>query len=492
MKKNYKLLSSVGLAAAILVAMPTSKSEAAASTNVSSNKAENTIEKISGVVTVNADRLNLRSGPSLNSKVVRVLKKGERYKAYGKANGMYQLGGDVWVSAQYASFEPYTNQSTTQDYKKLSGVVTVKADRLNLRSGPSLNSKVVRVLKKGERYKAYGQANGMYELGGGVWVSADSNYSSYEPYSTTSSTGGTPQSTNQDYKKLSGVVTVKADRLNLRSGPTPYSKVVRVLKKGDRYKAYGQANGMYELGGDLWVSADPNYSSYEPYGAQNTLPTTSNQSSNAEKFNGYVVVKADRLNLRSGPSLNSKVVRVLEKGEIYKAYGESNGMYELGGDLWVSASPELSEFSTSLSSLQVYSASVTKTNTAASSSTNKADEIINYAKKFMGLKYVWGSASPSYGGFDCSGFIYYVFKNNGYNISRTTVEGYWNMVQRVSTPQVGDLVFYQNTYRVGPSHMGIYLGNNKFLNAGSSHGVAISDMNNSYWKSRLLGYGRFK
>lgn len=126
-------------------------------------------------------------------------------------------------------------------------------------------------------------------------------------------------------------------------------------------------------------------------------------------------------------------------------------------------------------------------------SISNAQTIINYAKRYMGMPYVWGGSNPSTS-FDCSGFVYWVFKNNGYDIYRTTVEGYWNMsrVQRDATPQIGDMVFLQNTYRVGPSHIGIYIGNGQMIDANSSRGIAIDNLNTPYYQSHLLGYGHFK
>lgn len=121
-----------------------------------------------------------------------------------------------------------------------------------------------------------------------------------------------------------------------------------------------------------------------------------------------------------------------------------------------------------------------------SESTSGSNGIITYGKRFIGTPYVWGGTTPN--GFDCSGFLMYIYKKNGINIPRT-VSDIWSFSSPVSSLQVGDIVFFQ-TYKKGPSHAGIYLGNQRFLHAGASSGVTISDMTISYWSSRYLGARR--
>lgn len=113
-------------------------------------------------------------------------------------------------------------------------------------------------------------------------------------------------------------------------------------------------------------------------------------------------------------------------------------------------------------------------------------EIVSTARKYVGTPYVWGGTTPS--GFDCSGFVQYVFAQHGINLPRTSSEMY-EMGTPVSDPQAGDLVFF-STYEPGVSHVGIYLGNGQFISSTSSSGVQIVSMDNPYWASRYIGARR--
>ena len=114
--------------------------------------------------------------------------------------------------------------------------------------------------------------------------------------------------------------------------------------------------------------------------------------------------------------------------------------------------------------------------------------LLNIALRFGGVPYVWGGATPA--GFDCSGFVQYVFGQVGVNLPRTADVQYELGRKVMKTDlQPGDLVFFE-TYEPGASHDGIYVGDDRFVAANSGTGVAVAALSDPYWSSRYLGARR--
>ena len=116
--------------------------------------------------------------------------------------------------------------------------------------------------------------------------------------------------------------------------------------------------------------------------------------------------------------------------------------------------------------------------------------LMEEARKYIGMDYVWGGSSPATG-FDCSGYVCWVYNQNGYNVGRTTANGLWNKSQHISEAEAkpGDLVFFEGTYDTpGKSHVGIYLGNGMMVSAGDP--IKYANIHSSYWQKYLSGFGR--
>jgi cell wall-associated NlpC family hydrolase len=117
-----------------------------------------------------------------------------------------------------------------------------------------------------------------------------------------------------------------------------------------------------------------------------------------------------------------------------------------------------------------------------------ATQLTRSALRFLGVPYVFGGTSTT--GFDCSGYVQHVFAMLGISLPRTADAQYDAGHRVIGGIKPGDLVFFQ-TYAAGASHVGIYLGNGKFVHASSSHGVMVSSLSDSYWHARFIGAKRF-
>lgn len=111
--------------------------------------------------------------------------------------------------------------------------------------------------------------------------------------------------------------------------------------------------------------------------------------------------------------------------------------------------------------------------------------IIDIAQQFLGVPYVWGGSSPN--GFDCSGFVQYVYAQRGIQLPRTAdIQATAGRPVSKAELQPGDLVFFAGDY-VNISHVGIYVGNGQMIHASSSHGIAYDDLSRDYRVTHYAG-----
>lgn len=120
------------------------------------------------------------------------------------------------------------------------------------------------------------------------------------------------------------------------------------------------------------------------------------------------------------------------------------------------------------------------------------EEVAEYALNYVGCRYVRGGQGPNK--FDCSGFVYYVYKHFGYKLN-PGARNQWSLLDNTiekSDLLPGDLVFFSNNGRSsGIFHVGIYIGNDQFVHAANSRkGLIVTDMDDDWYSRRYLGAKR--
>lgn len=119
---------------------------------------------------------------------------------------------------------------------------------------------------------------------------------------------------------------------------------------------------------------------------------------------------------------------------------------------------------------------------------DRALGVLDYAKQFMGVRYRSGGESPN--GFDCSGYVRYVFKNFGFDLVHTAAgQAQTGTAVKRGELRPGDLVFF-NTSGYGINHSGIYVGNDQFIHASTSRGIRIDSLHDGYWNPKYRGATR--
>lgn len=320
----------------------------------------------------------------------------------------------------------------------------------------------------------------------------------------TQTSNTTTQDTNakaQEIKKGAVITTNAETSLYIR--PLINSKVITTLEKGKSIAIIEVVNEWAYVNIDTsngWVRID-------------SLAITNNENSNSNSeestaLNKTGYITSTGINFREEPNTNSKVLKVFaqnakvtilsENGDWYKVKSNDETGYVMktyvsdkkvettsrGSINRTENTTKANETNTNKTTTNTKSTTNNSTETTKTTNTktsSKGQEVANYAKQFVGCKYVYGGASTN--GFDCSGLTMYVYKKFGISLAHSaTAQSKTGTTVSRNNLQPGDLVFFKN-YRTnkGIGHVGIYIGNNKFVHASTEKtGVITSSLSGSY------------
>ena len=410
---------------------------------------------------VTADVLNLRSGKSLGSSIIGKIPQNTSLTILDDSD-------NSWFKVQYNGKTGYVSK----DYVSLNGgsnigMGVVNATSLNIRKSGTTSSARIGSLKNGTMINLISESNGWY-------------------YMSSGNIKGYVCGEYVDVKTIQGTVT--ADVLNVRSGGSLSSPKINSLKQNAKVEILSEEGDWYYVkSGSVKGYVFNEYIKLSGATASNASAVSSS-SSNPVKGNIFKC-NVNSLNVRKSPTTSSARVGALVKGNTvtFVEVASDPNWYKVTTSKGVTGyvyKDYVTYYSAGSTASRGETASTDKNSNTNSSSSSVADKIIATAKKYLGVKYVWGGSSPN--GFDCSGFTQYVFKQHGYNLSRVSRSQATNgtAVSSKSNLKAGDLVFFSSS--TGSSvigHVGIYIGGGQFIpsSSGSKYCVIISSLSEPFY-----------
>lgn len=406
-----------------------------------------------GAATVTASALNMRSEPNTSSSVVTCLPRGTTVIVTGSSGSWRQVvyqENTGYMSAEYLSVSDSAEGSF--------GTGTVTGDDVRIRSGPGTSYDILGTRSKGDSLEVTGVSGGWYKIalnGSDGYIS--STYLSFGSSGTSTSTGSSG---------VSGTGTVTGSGVRLRSGPGTSYSILGSYDAGTSVTVTGESGDWYQVslnGSDGFI-----YKSYLSLGE-----SVSSGGYTVASMTETAASVISAVHMRSGPDTSYSSQRVLSAGTSVTITGESGNWYRV-----------------SFSGSEGYVYKTYLSTGSVSSNASEGARIVATAKNYLGVPYVYGGTSPS--GFDCSGFVYYVYRQCGYSITRTATaqngDGYY--VSR-SSLQPGDIIIFYNSAMSGIGHAGIYIGDNQFIHASSGSGkVVISSLSSTYYNTHYYSARR--
>lgn len=405
--------------------------------------------------------------------------------------------------------------------------VKITGEVVNIRKEASTESSVVARLSENVECEYVGEKGNWYQIKYKNYIGyvskdyaklqgtvsnnqGSSNTTNVQSNTTTTQNNNTAQTSNTQSvtKKLKQNSTIKILPLVHASniGNAKTSNVVLVLAETSGW-SYIQTD---EISG--WVRTNSLEDSKTTTQVNSKPEDSSQKDDNQTEKIGYI--SEEEVNMRKGAGTNYSIIKTLKLNAQVTILGEQGKWYKVksGNDTgyiskdYVSDKAKITnrslteprenkEDATKVEEKKIDSISDTKTATSNKNSTSssgiKGTDVVAYAKKYLGHKYVWGG-DGSNGTFDCSGFTMYVYKHFGVSLPHYTVSQYnsgkGKKIAKQSDLKMGDIVYLTDYVTGAPcGHCGIYISDGMFIHADSTvMKVNISDLNGMY-KGRFCG-----
>lgn len=385
----------------------------------------------------------------------------------------------------------------------------VTTDTLRLREMASTDSKTLALLSANDEIEILGEETGWYKVkyketvgyvaAQYISILADTNVqnkdNNNENKENTNPETNNPENNNpennQSSENIDGGVDILASGTKIYITPLINSLIIKTLEEERQIEIVSEISGWsYIKTGTTsgWVRTE----SIQKKKIENNTVTPENNNS-SQKI-GYI--SGSSVNFRKTPNTSGEIITKLERNAKVTVKAQENGWAEVeyNGNTGYVSTDYISDkpVETTSRGSVTRTANQTNTNQTAKQNTEVAksevkeepytgtatgSDVVAYAKKYLGSRYVSGGSSPS--GFDCSGFTTYVFKHFGVSVSRTS-RGQASNGTRVTREnlQVGDIVCFSNSKSskyVG--HVGIYIGGGRFIHsANSRQGVITSNI----------------
>lgn len=400
--------------------------------------------------------LSVYTSASTKSKIMYSVKRADKLTVYGTSGSYTRLKkGSVY------GYVKTTDLVTKKpDLYDVTGQRYVTEDDVVIRSQAKLSSKKIGTLKKGTSISIYGKS--------GYYTRV--KYKNAFGFVDSSRIG-----LNKPTAKAKKGTTfyVHLDQTPLFSADVAYSRPAAYLKKGTKLI------GLKSIDDDFWQVRLAN-------------------GQTGYVLNPYISTSKPDMGLTQKAIDRAKIYTVKQTTSFFASptSPKGNGLVEQGkrvyprhrvGNFYVIQSGWTPVY------LPVSAVTITSDKRVVKKNNTRGEKLIQAAVQHIGTPYTWGSQDAVNGGFDCSGLIHYATNKAGKYGGRTNVRGYWygafftNRRTSISSGKRSDIVFFQNTYTDGPSHIGIMLDSEHFIHAGGSQ-LQINSIYEPRWQEHFLGF----